>query len=159
MKTTKTIILLLAFCFFGFVQSQEPTVIITLTVDTAALGSDRDNPGGCTFTVIPANKGIVNDPNDPKSFTILVEETDVIEWQGITTTGDNVRIKKIGFIAGTEIFGSNNIYGRTENGKEKVKAKPNKKTPPGNDYEYSVRFKPDGFSNYNLDPKIRVGIQ
>ncbi|MET6989124.1 hypothetical protein [Sediminicola arcticus] len=159
MKTTKNIVLLFLFSFFGYVQAQEPTVIITLTVDTAALGDERDAPGGCTFTVTPANKVIVNDPNDPKSFTILVEETDVIEWQGITTTGDDVKIKKISFIGGTEIFGSNNIYGRNENGKEKVKAKPNKKTPPGQDYEYSIRFKPDGFSNYDLDPKIRVGIQ
>ena len=159
MKTKKNIILLLAFSFFGFVQAQEPTVIITLTVDATALGNERDAPGGCTFTVTPANKLVYNDPNNPKAFTIAVEETDVIEWQGITTTGDDVRIKKISFIRGTEIFGSNNIYGRNENGKEKVKAKPNKKTPPGQDYEYSIRFKPDGFSNYDLDPKIRVGIQ
>lgn len=159
MKTIKNIILLLACCFFGYAQAQEPTVIITLTVDTAALGSDSDAPGGCTFKVTPANKVVVNDPNNPKSFTILVEETDVIEWQGITTTGGDVRIKKISYIGGTEIFGSNNIYGRNENGQEKVKAKPNKKTFPGQDYEYSIRFKPDGFSNYNLDPKIRVGIE
>ena len=159
MKTIKISILLLAFSLLGFVQAQEPTVIITLTVDTAALGNDRDAPGGCTFTVAPVDKVIMNDPNDPKSFTILVEESDVIEWQGVTTTGDDVKIKKISFIGGTEIFGSNNIFGRNENGKEKVKAKPNKKTLPGEDYEYSIRFKPDGFSNYDLDPRIRVGIQ
>ena len=159
MKTIKISILLLAFSFLGFVHAQEPTVIITLIVDTAALGNDRDAPGGCTFTVAPADKVIMNDPNDPKSFTILVEESDIIEWQGTTTAGDDVKIKKIGFIGGTEIFGSNNIYGRNENGKEKVKAKPIKKTPPGQDYVYGIRFKPDGFSNYNLDPKIRVGIE
>ncbi len=151
--------LLLAFSFLGFVQAQEPTVIITLIVDTAALGNERNAPGGCTFTVVPQDKIIVNDPNDPKSFTIAVDETDVIEWQGVTSTGEDVKIKKISFIGGTEIFGSNNIYGRIENGMEKVKAMPNKNTPPGQDYEYGIRFKPEGFSFYNLDPKIRVGSQ
>lgn len=92
-------------------------------------------------------------------FTIAVDESDVIEWQGITTTGDDVKIKKIGFIGGTEIFGSRNINGRISNGKEKVKAKPNKKTPPGKDYEYSINFKPDGFKFYQIDPKIRVRSQ
>lgn len=159
MKTTKNFMLLLALSFFGFVQAQEPTVIITLTVDTAALGNDRDAPGGCTFTVTPADRIIVNDPYDPKSFTISVDESDVIEWQGVTTTGGDVKMKKISFIGGTEIFDSRTINGRSENGKEKVKAKPNKKTPPGQDYEYSIRFKPDGFSFYEIDPKIRVGSQ
>ncbi|ALM08840.1 hypothetical protein SB49_14320 [Sediminicola sp. YIK13] len=159
MKTIKISILLLTFSFLGFVQAQEPTVIITLTVDTAALGNDHDAPGGCSFTVSPADKVFLNDPNDPKSFTILVEESDIIEWQGITTTGDDVKIKKISFIGGIEIFGSNNIFGRNENGKEKVKAKPNRRTPPGQDYIYAIRFRPDGFSNYNLDPRIRVGIE
>ncbi|WP_047418296.1 hypothetical protein [Cellulophaga sp. Hel_I_12] len=159
MKTIKNILLLLAFTFLSFAQAQEPTVIITLTVDTSALGDDRDAPGGCTFTVTPADKLVFNDPNDPKAFTIAVDESDLIEWQGITTTGDDVKIKKISFIGGTEIFGSSNINGRNSNGKEKVKAKPNKKTPPGKDYEYSINFKPDGFKFYQIDPKIRVGIR
>jgi hypothetical protein len=159
MKTTKNRMLLLALAFFGFVQAQEPTVTITLTVDTLSLGDDRKAPGGCTFTVVPADRVVVNDPNDPKTFTIKVEESDVIEWQGTTKTGGDVRIKKIDFIAGTDIFDTNPVRGRNSNGKEKVKAKPNKKTPPGKDYEYSITFKPDGLQTYKIDPRIKVGIQ
>ena len=159
MKTTKNRMLLLALAFFGFVQAQEPTVTITLTVDTEFLGDDRKAPGGCTFTVVPADRVVVNDPNDPKTFTIKVEESDVIEWQGTTTTGGDVRIKKIDFIAGTDIFDTNPVRGRNSNGKEKVKAKPNKKTPPGKDYEYSITFKPDSLQTYKIDPRIKVGSQ
>ena len=158
MKIIRNFALLFAILSYGLVTAQEPTVVITLTVATDALGDDRNAPGACTFTVVPASKVVVNDPNNPKTFTIKVEESDVIEWQGVTTTGGEVKMKKVTFIGGTDIFNSN-PGGRNSNGKEKIKAKPNKKTPPGKDYEYSIRFKPDGFKFYEIDPRIRVGSQ
>lgn len=159
MRITRNIALLFAILSFGLVTAQEPTVVITLIVDTDALGDDRNAPGGCTYTVVPADRIVINDPNDPKTFTIQVTESDVIEWQGITTTGAEVKMKKINFIAGTEIFDSNPVRGRNSNGREKIKAKPNKITPPGRDFEYSITFKPDGFQTYEIDPRIRVGSQ
>ena len=159
MKTTRNIALLFAILSYGLVSAQEPTVVITLTVDTSALGENRKAPGGCTYTVVPADRIVVNDPTDPKAFTIQVNESDVIEWQGITTTGGEVKMKKINFVKGTQIFNSNPVRGRNSNGKEKIKAKPNKKTPPGKDFEYSITFKPDGFQTYEIDPRIRVGTQ
>lgn len=157
MRITRNLALLFAILSFGLVTAQEPTVVITLTVDTDALGDDRNAPGGCTFTVVPASKVLVNDPNDPKTFTIQVMESDVIEWQGITTTGAEVKMKKINFIGGTQIFNSNPVRGRNSNGREKIKAKPNRNTPPGRNYEYSITFKPDGFQTYKIDPRIKVG--
>ena len=108
---------------------------------------------------MPADKVLVNDPNNPKTFSIKVEESDIIEWQGITTAGGEVEIKRIKHVGGTNIFDSTNIYGRIHNGKEKVKAKPNKKTPRDADYVYSIKFKPVGFRTFVLDPKIKVGNQ
>tara|TARA_R110001606_G_scaffold122864_1_gene255971 strand:+ start:2315 stop:2803 length:489 start_codon:yes stop_codon:yes gene_type:complete len=162
MRTTRTLrflIAILSFSYLGSVHAQDPTVTITLTVDTSLLGDDRDAPGGCTFNVVPADKILVNDPNNPKTFSIRVEESDIIEWQGFTTTGGEVKMKKITFIGGTDIFESNPVKGQNSNGKEKIKAKPNKKTPAGKDYEYSIRFKPDGFKFYDIDPRIKVGNQ
>ena len=161
MKLTKIRMLLLALAFCGFVQAQEPTVTITLTVDTDLLGEDRQSPGGCTFTVVPADKVVVNDPNDPKTFTIKVDSTDVIEWQGITTAGEEVKIKRITFIGGTNILGAQFVRGDRSNGKEKVKVKPNGNTPRNQDFEYGIRFKTkaDLFFYYEIDPKIKVGNQ
>tara|TARA_R110000744_G_scaffold86450_1_gene168985 strand:+ start:600 stop:1088 length:489 start_codon:yes stop_codon:yes gene_type:complete len=162
MRTTRTLrflIAILCFSYLGSVYAQDPTVTITLTVDTSLLGDDKDAPGGCTFIVVPADKVLVNDPNNPKTFSIKVEESDIIEWQGITTAGGEVEIKRIKHVGGTNIFDSTNIYGRIHNGKEKVKAKPNKKTPRDADYVYSIKFKPVGFRTFVLDPKIKVGNQ
>ena len=161
MNTTRIRMLLLALAFCGYVQAQEPTVTITLTVDTDLLGDDRKAPGGCTFTVVPADKVLVNDPNDPKSFAIKVDSTDIIEWQGISTTGEEVKIKRITFIGGTNILGAPFVKGDQSNGKEKVKTKPNRNTPRDKDFEYSIRFKTkaDLFFFYEIDPKIKVGNQ
>jgi hypothetical protein len=161
MMPLKNLLLILAFAFYGFIQAQEPTVTITLTVDTDLLGDDRRSPGGCTFTVVPKDKVVVNDPNDPKTFTIMVDSTDVIEWQGISTSGEAVKIKRITFISGTNIIGSQFVKGNRSNGKEMVKVKPNRNTPSDKDFEYGIRFKTkaDIFFYYEIDPKIKVGNQ
>lgn len=157
MKTTKMLFLMLGLAFFGFMQAQEATVTITLTVDTDLLGDDRKAPGGCTFTVFPADKVLINDPNDPKTFTIQVDSTDVIEWQGITTSGDEVKIKRITFLGGTNILGANFVRGSSNNGKEKVIVKPNRSTPRDMDFVYGIRFKiKNKILFYEIDPTIKV---
>ena len=161
MIPTRNLLLIIAFAFCGFVHAQEPTVTITLTVDTDLLGDDRKAPGGCTFTVVPEDKVVVNDPNDPKKFTIMVDSSDVIEWQGITTAGENVKIKRITFISGTNILGSPFEKGVRRNGREKVEVKPDQNTPRGSDFVYGIRFKTkaDFLFYYEIDPKIKVGNQ
>lgn len=150
--------LTLAFLFMAFTLSYgqvSQTVTITLTVDTTNLGSDRDAPGGCTLSANPSSVVIVDDGN-PKNFTIKVPVgTDVI-WEGITQDGEDVKIKKIGYRSGMNIFDTMNIPGRINNGREKVEAKVRRKTPRDMDYTYAIEFKVKGFGRYNLDPKIRV---
>ena len=156
MKSTLALLLFL-FCSIGFAQTSDP-VIITLTVDTSKLGDDSNAPGGCTLTAIPASV-VVPGVSDPKMFTIQVEDGTDLEWEGITQDGEEVKIKKIGFIKGINIFDSRNIFGRISDGKEKVNAKIKRKTAPGLDYEYLIEFKVKGFGRYTLDPIIKVGGQ
>ena len=156
MKSTLALLLFL-FCSIGFAQTSDP-VIITLTVDTSILGDDKSAPGGCTLTATPASV-VVPSNSDPKMFTIQVEDGADLEWEGITQDGEEVKIKKIGFIKGINIFDSRNIFGRISDGKEKVNAKIKRKTAPGLDYEYLIEFKIKGFGKYTLDPIIKVGGQ
>lgn len=159
MKTTKKPLTILVFSllyFCGIGYGQDPTVTITLFVDTAELGTNNDAPGGCTFKVDPPSAIVTNDPNDPKTFTIKVNDGDTVVWEGITTSDKDVKMKKITYIKGTEIFKSKSIKGETKDGKEKVKAKAIKKTLKDKDFEYLIRFRVDGFGNYKIDPKIQV---
>ncbi|WP_235295807.1 hypothetical protein [Portibacter marinus] len=159
MNPLKNLLLLSVLLLCGKLQAQTPTVFITLTVDTTLLGNDRNAPGGCTFSVEPADKLVFNDPNNPKLFTIQVDSSDVIEWQGKTTGDVEVKIRRISFIRGTNIFDSEIVKGTMINGKEKVKANPKRNTLEDKDYEYSIRFKMKGdfFKFYEIDPKIKVG--
>ena len=150
-------LLFVLFCSLSFGQAGD-AVVITLTVDTSKLGSDSNAPGGCTLTATPASV-IVPGDNNPKMFTIQVEDGDEVEWEGITQDGKEVKIKKIGYIKGINIFDSRNIAGKMKNGKEKVNAKIKRKTAHGLDYEYLIEFKIQGFGKYTLDPKIKVGGQ
>jgi len=156
MKSTLALLLFLI-CSLSFGQVSGP-VVITLTVDTSQLGDDSNAPGGCTLTATPASVVVPGD-SDPKMFTIQVEDGTDLEWEGITQDGEEVKIKKIGFIKGINIFDSRNIFGRINDGKEKVNAKIKRKTAPGLDYEYLIEFKIKGFGKYTLDPKIKVGGQ
>ena len=123
----------------------------------AKLGNDPEAPGGCTFTVDPPSAVIVNDPANPKSFTIEVNDGATIIWEGATTLGEEVKIKKISYVSGTEIFDRKTIYGKIKDGKEKVTGKALKKTPEGRDFEYLIRFKaPDDSKKFTIDPKIKV---
>ncbi len=150
-------LLLFLFCSLSFGQAGDP-VVITLTVDTSQLGNDSNAPGGCTLTATPSSVVVPGD-NNPKMFTIQVEDGDDLEWEGVTQDGEDVKIKKIGFIKGINIFDSRNIFGRIRDGKEKVNAKIKRKTAHGLDYEYLIEFKVQGFGKYTLDPKIKVGGQ
>lgn len=159
MKTRKLtfnlpLILLFLFCSISFGQSNN-LVVITLTVNTAELGSNRNAPGGCTLTANPAS-AIIFDDGNPKLFTIEVPNGTEIEWDGITTDGKDVKIKKIGYVKGINIFNKTNIPGTISGGKEKVKDKVKRKTPEGMEYEYLIDFKIKGFGRFTLDPRIKV---
>ena len=159
MKTHRSIyysplILLILFCSISFGQTNN-LVVITLTVDTAELGNNRNAPGGCTLTANPASAVIFDDGN-PKLFTVEVPNGTDIEWEGITTDGEDVKIKKIGYVKGINIFNRSSIPGTISGGKEKVKDKVKRKTAPGMEYEYLIEFKVKGFKKFTLDPRIKV---
>ncbi len=156
MKGSFTLLLFL-FCALSFGQTSE-SVKILLTVDTSLLGEDSKAPGGCTLTATPESVVIPGESN-PKMFTIVVQDGADIEWEGVTQDGEEVKIKKIGFLKGINIFDSRNIFGKIKDGKEKVNAKIKRKTAPGLDYEYLIEFKVQGVGKYTLDPKIKVGGQ
>jgi len=157
--TTNLLLFLLSFCFNGISQSTNEYTV-TLTVDLDELGDDPDAPGGCTFTVDPATALLVNDPANPKSFAIAVNDGATITWEGATTSGEEVQIKKISYLSGTEIFNRKTIYGKIKEGKEKVTGKALRKTPEGQDFEYLIRFKaPGNPKKFTIDPKIKVGGQ
>jgi hypothetical protein len=148
------VLLLFFFISFSFGQGSAP-VVITLTVDASKLGNDRNDPGGCTLSAIPASV-VIYDAGDPKSFTIEVEQGTDIEWEGITTDGTPIDIKKIVRKGGTNVFNTRGIDGKPDRGRDKVKAKIMHKTAPGKDYSYKIRFNGKDFGNYRLDPKIKV---
>lgn len=149
--------LLFLFCSLSFGQAADPVKIL-LTVNTSELGNDNNAPGGCTLTATPASV-VIFGANNPKMFTIEVMDGTDIEWEGVTQDGDEVKIKKIGFIKGINIFDSKNISGKIKDGKEKVNVKVKRKTAPGLDYEYLIEFKVKEFGRYTLDPIIKVGGQ
>ncbi len=162
MKTLNSIkgslvLILFLFCSISFGQTVEPVKIL-LTVDTSQLGDDNEAPGGCTLTATPGSVVVPGDSN-PKMFTIQVQDGTDLEWEGVTQDGEEVKIKKIGFIKGINIFDSRNISGKIKDGKEKVNVKIKRKTAPGLDYEYLIEFKVQGFGRYTLDPRIKVGGQ
>ncbi|MGB5646244.1 hypothetical protein [Muriicola sp.] len=148
------LLLLLLFYSLSYGQGTDP-VVITLTVDTEQLGNDRNMPGGCTLTAVPSSVVISTDSN-PKSFTIQVKDGTEIEWVGVTTKGEDVKIKNIKWIRGINIFNKTNIPGQNSGGKEKVKDKIKRKTATDMDYEYLIEFKVQREGKYTLDPKIKV---
>jgi hypothetical protein len=49
-----------------------------------------------------------------------VNDGATIIWEGITASGEEVKIKKISDVSGTEIFDRKTIYRKIKDGKEKV---------------------------------------
>jgi hypothetical protein len=159
MRTSKqakwsTTLLLLIFCAVQYGQNTD-TVTITLTVDTSQLGDDRNAPGGCTLSAVP-NSVVISDDGNPKNFAIQIKNGTELIWEGYSKSGKDVKIKKIGYVKGINIFDRNNIPGTNIGGKEKVKAKAKRKTATDLDYEYLIEFRIKGFGRYTLDPRIKV---
>ena len=134
-----------------FSQKGDP-VVITLVVDITQLGDDPNNPGGCIFMAEPNSVVLIN-PN-PKDFTVHIDNGKKIKWIGRTTDGDVVKILKIYYQNGTNVFNKTNLR-RCLFGK-KVRNKVRRLTAENMDYTYGVKFKVKKKGKYSLDPKIRV---
>ena len=149
-KSVLCFLVMLLFPVLSIGQSKAEAVV-TLIVDLSQLGDDPNNPGGLSFEVDPGTMAI--NKSDPKEFTITVDNGTRIKWQGITTTGENVRILKIEYKSGIDTFNDEKIR-RCLFGKRVRKTT---KRSTGEDlYVYQIKFRPKKMKRYYLDPKIRV---
>ena len=150
-------IALLLICFGTNLYGQDDNHIIILNVDTENL--DPDNPAAaCYFSVEDESITVVEVSEPAKEFTILVKPEDFVEWEGVTTSGEEVDIEMIEFRTGGKsknIFSNAKKIGEKKNGaKKKVKQKVKKNTK-NKEYRYAIQFTVDG-EIYKFDPKIRV---
>lgn len=156
MKTQNRFPSLLCFVFLfisiSLYSQKDDVVDIILTVDVSQLGDDPNNPGGCSFTAEP--DAVVLENLNAKDFTIGVENGKKLKWKGRTTDGDVVKILKIYYLSGTNIFNKSNLR-RCLFGK-KVRNRVRRSTVANMDYTYGVKFKVKKKGRYYLDPKIRV---
>ncbi len=151
-------IALLLICFGTSLYGQDVTHLIILTVDTAELTQD-DPAAACTFSVADESVTTVEVSEPAKDFTILVKPEDFVEWEGFTTSEEEIDIEMIEFRAGGKsknIFSKAKKFGEKKNGaKKKVKQKV-KGNAKGKEYSYAIQFMVDG-ELYQFDPKIVVG--
>ncbi|MBT8285605.1 MAG: hypothetical protein HKO75_09540 [Flavobacteriaceae bacterium] len=156
MKTQNQLRSLFCFVFLlisiSLFSQKDNSVDIILTVDVSQLGDDPNDPGGCTFMAEP--NAVVLENLNAKDFTIGVESGKKLKWIGRTTDGDVVKILKIYYLSGTNIFNKSNLR-RCLFGK-KVRNKVRRSTEANMDYTYGVKFKVKKKGRYYLDPKIRV---
>lgn len=148
---------LLLICFGTSLYSQGASHVIILTVDTEVLNQD-DPAAACTFNVANESVTVVEVSEPAKDFTILVKPEDFVEWEGVTTSGEEVDIEMIEFKSGGK---SKNIFAKTKNkgakkngAKKKVKEKV-KKNAANKEYIYAIHFMVDG-EIYQFDPKIKA---
>lgn len=152
-KPVLCLVLMLLFSVLSFGQSQAKTVVITLIVNPAELGDEPNDPKGLSFFEVDPGATEVIYKMDPKDFTVTVDKGTKIKWQGITTTGENVRILKIQYKSGVDTFNDKNIR-RCLFGK-RVRKTTKRITGEGY-YVYQIKFRPKGKKRFFLDPKIRV---
>ena len=142
MKPNKQLILmaiaLLTFCGSSFAQT---THVVTLHVDTDELNNGNNKKA---FSFSASQGTVVENIDNPETFTILVNEDDEIE-----IVDDMSKPNK------EKIFKNKKTKGVHKNGKKKVKAKVKKKSK-GNEYKYIIRFT-IGQSDFEIDPGIKVG--
>lgn len=156
MKTSKALFALLMGVALLSVNDCFSQVIhtIVLNVDTSTL-NEGDTENAFSFSVT-SNTEFEN-IDDPKNFTIFVDEDDTVVWEGTSTSGALVNIETIAHVATQD---SKNIFrkakkdGRTENGRKKVKQKVLKQKK-GQQFTYDIAFS-IGASTFNIDPKIKV---
>ena len=93
MKPNKQLILmaiaLLTFCGSSFAQT---THVVTLHVDTDELNNGNNKKA---FSFSASQGTVVENIDNPETFTILVNEDDEIEWEGLSTSEAEVSINDI----------------------------------------------------------------
>ena len=156
MKTKKPLLLLYLFAALLLTTGLKAQIVRTITLQVTSDELNADDPSkACRFMADSDTE--VLDNSSPEKFTILVNEDDVLIWEGISDTGQEVTIENI---VVEEVPGQNSLFrksklnGRIRDGKKKVKGKV-KNDIKGNEYKYTVAFAVGG-DTYLIDPKIKV---
>jgi len=153
MKTNNGLFIVIAILLFSLSSTfyGQTTHVITLHVDTNELNAGNQS---AAFSFSVGEGTNVENIDNPETFTIFVNEADIVIWEGTSLSGATVNIESITYAEGTEIFGKRKHYGKVKNGKKKVEAKV-KKDKKNAEYKYVIEFMIGRFS-FNIDPKIKV---
>lgn len=159
MKTKEQRFFLLVIVLFVCtgISFAQATHLVTLHVDTQQLNNGNNKKA---FSFSASQGTAVENGDDPEEFTIIVNENDEIEWEGLSSSGAIVHIEEIEIMDDTtkpdreKVFKNKKSKGKKKNGKKKIKekVKPNTKN---NVYKYFIRFT-IGTSSFEIDPKIKV---
>ncbi|MGB5437441.1 MAG: hypothetical protein WBM98_16215 [Maribacter sp.] len=159
MKTTEQrifllVIMLLVCTGISFAQA---THLVTLHVDTQQLNDGNNKKA---FSLSASQGTTVENSDDPEEFTIIVNENDEIEWEGVASSGAIVDIEEIEILDDptkpnrAKVFKNKINKGKKKNGKKKIKEKVKANTK-NNVYKYFIRFT-IGTTSFEIDPKIKV---
>ena len=152
MKTTNKLLTLIAILLFSVSNTYgQSTHVITLHVDTDQLNAGNESEA-FSFSVSEGTN--VENIDNPKTFTIFVNEEDTVIWEGTSLSGATVNIESITYSEGTEIFGKQKQNGKVINGKKKVDANV-KRGKKNAEYKYDIEFMIGRFT-FNIDPIIKV---
>ena len=153
MKTTNKLLILIAILLFSVSNTfyGQSTHVITLHVDTDQLNAGNESEA---FSFSVSEGTSVENIDNPKTFTIFVNEEDTVIWEGTSLSGASVNIESITYSTGTEIFGKKKNNGKNKNGKKKVEAKV-KRGKKNAEYKYDIEFTLGSFT-FNIDPVIKV---
>ena len=151
------LVLILVLVFTG-ISCAQTTHIVTLHVDTQQLNNGNNKKA---FSFSASQGTAVENSDDTEEFTIIVNENDEIEWEGVSSSGAIVDIEEIEIMDDTtnpnreKVFKNKKNKGKKKNGKKKVKEKVKANTK-NNVYKYFIRFT-IGTTSFEIDPKIKVG--
>jgi len=165
MKTNSIFLAALFFIFFSTTETSygQTTTPRTITLVVKKADITRSNPSAaCYFEVSKGTKLLPNPSGSSKDFGFEAFVNDSIIWEGRTTEGEFIKIKKIKYNKKvnnkTKIFGSDALRGKEYKGREKVKGKVIKSTKNLPDFIYDITFKINGMGrSYTIDPKIKIG--
>ncbi|MBD0849516.1 hypothetical protein [Maribacter arenosus] len=159
MKTIKPRIFLLVNMLLVFtgISIAQMTHVVTLHVDTQQLNNGNNKKA---FSFSASEGTAVENSDEPEEFTIIVNENDEIEWEGVSSSGAIVDIEEIEIMDDPnkpnrgKVFKNKKSKGKKMNGKKKIKEKVKGNTK-NNVYKYFIRFT-IGTTSFEIDPKIKV---
>ncbi|TFG76585.1 MAG: hypothetical protein E4H26_04370 [Flavobacteriales bacterium] len=138
--------------------------LVTLSLGNKAYGQKMvvlsiDSSSGVVSFSAPDSE--VENPGSLEDFTIVIDVSDEIEWEGVSTSGEIVDIEDIDIVDDRDLPNSDKIFkkNRSNRGKKKVKVKikDNKKEDAkGRSYKYKISYSLGSNDPIEIDPVIKV---